>query len=546
MPDNQTTVFSREDLYKEIWEISLTGVSKKYNLNYSLLRAKCLEANIPIPPSGYWTKIEYGKPVDRLPLPEALINTVNISPEDKPKQRKISSKVVGKTEEQQVEKKTETSLEIPKESKSLEDVPENQEEQKPELHVMRRPVSGEHNTYSREKLYSEVWAKPVTEVALQYGVSDVAIHKMCKTLNVPVPPRGYWAKLKSGIKEEKPPLPPTTGVSSIEGSKTFECVQVESPTTQLKFLSDDERRNVLIAAQELQITPEGISLHKKIAAYKSIVNQWNKNDQKEEGAQRSFKSYTNRPPFLAGVISNDQLPRVYRILDALYRKIENLGGSINDDLSVNIRNEHISFDVFEGQNEVKHILTKQEAKSLIEYQDAKKRHSWASEPKFRKYDYVFNGLLRIGIRQYKIFKETEKIDIESKLGDVLIELYEESEIVRIDREAREEAARKKAEEDRLREERRNNYNNEIDKVIALNNEAQDYETACRIRSYIAAIEKADVDEEPNEKAMEWLEWAKKKADWYDPTIARKDDIFGKREHKKSKEEKSLEKKRYWW
>ncbi len=46
-------------------------------------------------------------------------------------------------------------------------------------------------------LYEEVWAKPVVDVAVQYGVSDVAIHKICKSLNVPVPPRGYWAKLKA-------------------------------------------------------------------------------------------------------------------------------------------------------------------------------------------------------------------------------------------------------------------------------------------------------------------------------------------------------------
>lgn len=38
---------------------------------------------------------------------------------------------------------------------------------------------------------------------------------------------------------------------------------------------------------------------------------------------------------------------------------------------------------------------------------------------------------------------------------------------------------------------------------------------------------------------------KAKADWYDPTVAAKDEFFGEREHEKSKEQKKLEKRYYW-
>lgn len=54
------------------------------------------------------------------------------------------------------------------------------------------------NSYERDRLYREVWSEPVTAVAKRYGVSDVAIHKACKRLQVAVPPRGYWAKLSAG------------------------------------------------------------------------------------------------------------------------------------------------------------------------------------------------------------------------------------------------------------------------------------------------------------------------------------------------------------
>lgn len=62
-------------------------------------------------------------------------------------------------------------------------------------------------TISREDLYFLVWSKPTTEVANILGVSDVAVAKRCKKLNVPKPPRGYWAKINAGQQVEITPLP---------------------------------------------------------------------------------------------------------------------------------------------------------------------------------------------------------------------------------------------------------------------------------------------------------------------------------------------------
>lgn len=63
---------------------------------------------------------------------------------------------------------------------------------------------------SREELFEKVWSKSGTKLSEELGVSDVAIAKRCKKLNVPSPPRGYWAKLEAGHRLERPKLPPTT------------------------------------------------------------------------------------------------------------------------------------------------------------------------------------------------------------------------------------------------------------------------------------------------------------------------------------------------
>ncbi|MSR25235.1 MAG: hypothetical protein EXR96_09145 [Nitrospiraceae bacterium] len=44
------------------------------------------------------------------------------------------------------------------------------------------------------------------ELARTLGISDVAVSKWCGKLRIPVPGRGYWAKLAAGHKLPVPPL----------------------------------------------------------------------------------------------------------------------------------------------------------------------------------------------------------------------------------------------------------------------------------------------------------------------------------------------------
>jgi hypothetical protein len=67
-----------------------------------------------------------------------------------------------------------------------------------------RPIS----KYSRQELYDLIWSTSTVQLAKQFGVSDVAIAKRCKRLQIPKPAPGYWAKVAVGRKPGKPLLPP--------------------------------------------------------------------------------------------------------------------------------------------------------------------------------------------------------------------------------------------------------------------------------------------------------------------------------------------------
>lgn len=61
---------------------------------------------------------------------------------------------------------------------------------------------------TRQALYDLVWEKPVRTVAGELGLSDVGLKKVCARFDIPVPHRGYWARLAAGQRVHQSPLPP--------------------------------------------------------------------------------------------------------------------------------------------------------------------------------------------------------------------------------------------------------------------------------------------------------------------------------------------------
>lgn len=62
-------------------------------------------------------------------------------------------------------------------------------------------------TLTRQEMYDLVWSKPMTQLALEFDISDVGLRKICKAAKVPTPGIGYWAKLANGKAVAKMELP---------------------------------------------------------------------------------------------------------------------------------------------------------------------------------------------------------------------------------------------------------------------------------------------------------------------------------------------------
>lgn len=426
---------NRKILYDEIWKLSVSGVAKKYNLNYSKLIKSLKENNIPYPSSGYWTKLTCGKDVSNevVPLPASEIEEVYLSPVD------YNSVAV-------------------QNSKNIES-------------VSPQPKKAEN----------------------------------------------------------------TSKVDKKEKGSTF------VPDNILLYLSDNERKTVLAAFSEVH-AKRNSKLHPILVAYKKTIEEW----RQKENSHIGRMYYDNRSgisikqPALMSEVSEAGLNRVIIILDAIYKTIEKLGGKVIENLSMKIREDIVRITFAEGQDKCPHELTKREAKDLLEYKDKVKHNEYASKPQIKKYDYFYNGKLRIKFENGSYIRDNEQQKLEDRLNEILIQLYNISETNRKIREKREEDHRKYLEEKRREEKRLENIEKEKQKTQSLVNEAKDYQLACEIRNYIKSISDGIV---LTDEKKEWVKWAEEKADWFDPTIAREDIYLGKREHTLSEDKKQLIKER---
>lgn len=75
---------SREELYRRVWESPVTRLAAEFDISDVGLSKACRAHAIPLPPRGYWTKLQHGKSVVKPPLPPSATNDVVI---DAPRHR---------------------------------------------------------------------------------------------------------------------------------------------------------------------------------------------------------------------------------------------------------------------------------------------------------------------------------------------------------------------------------------------------------------------------------------------------------------------------
>jgi len=354
------------------------------------------------------------------------------------------------------------------------------------------------NTYEREKLYQEVWSEPVMTVAKRYGVSGVALAKTCRKLAVPVPPGGFWAKIRPNRKVPRTPLPPFRGQKIL----TSRIRIVEGPL-------QPELEQIL--ENELNVTiPSPVPIPERLHNPHPLVQQ-------SAAIYRDLKPgdyglFWRRQNSLDLQVGPASLSRALRICDGLIKVLETLGwqvhvgGVSHHGNFVTVLGQSIQFGIEEDLDRFLHVLTPQEERK-------KARGEYIRDI---KWDYHPSGRLKIRIKDCgygdglrKSWSDSARNRLEVQLDEFLEAIrYYVAQRLATQRERERKAIEKAAIRARLAEFQAKREAAKR-RIAEMNAHTDAWHVAQRIRAFVRASLEAGAEDG-------WVRWALSHADRIDP------------------------------
>lgn len=358
----------------------------------------------------------------------------------------------------------------------------------------------------RQALYDQVWFTPMARLAEEYGISDVALAKICKKLTVPYPGRGYWRRKETGKAVKQLPLPPSQDPSKQQ-------VTIHR-TVRVEMALSEEALQRIAAEQAPEQTievPERLGeTHRLISGQ---LTNWRSASVDEYGA---IQSGTLRQLNIR--VSPQALSRALRIMNTLFLALEGRGYQVGNQegyrktLGARINGEPVEFGI-------------EEKFQRIELpQEPKRRSNPWSYPR-HEYRYVAMGVLTLKINEWvdgaqKSWRDGKTARLETTLNDFLVGLLTVAEALKARRLKQEEEARLRQEAQRRREEEEQLQQAERNKRQALEQEAANWTKAQQLRTYLSAVKELVIAKhgeiQPGSHADQWLTWAHQHANRLDP------------------------------
>jgi hypothetical protein len=306
-------------------------------------------------------------------------------------------------------------------------------------------------TVSREELYEQVWSRPMTKVAAEYGVTSTALKKTCDRHQIPTPERGYWAKLAHGKPVRRGPLPALA-------ESRLDRIRISGDKAQRIAEHVRKARTEARGRLELRVVPELAASTRTDTRLEEarILGATRRDISKARLDEQGFATAQGR-----GIVSLKISPRsIDRALQVLTRlfclaEIEGYRPKISAaGLDLATDDVSIAFGLQEQSQKILRQPTAAELKGRDDLHRGPSRLAWP------KYDYSPSGRLAIiihanshsGLR--RTYSDGKTQSIEAMLPEIVAALAEHAALLRERRRAAEERARehREAEIHRQREE----------------------------------------------------------------------------------------------
>jgi len=416
----------------------------------------------------------------------------------------------------------------------------------------------------RQKLFDEVWKEPMTTVAKRYEISDNGLRKRCVKLEIPLPPAGYWAKLQAGKSvPAQPELPPykalfihkQAGVSIDTDKKPglkLELIDITENTSEqlqelegLGLLSPESKERFLSWCKKIEVPKRVAQYNQLIINYQEEMEYRKKRDEVHRFHDKfSFSlnytldntkiKYRDNKAVLPIYVSNKQANRAYRLVEALIKSVEELGGNVTvgsgvkDNASFKLFGYNFSFQLFEIMVKRRTLLSSQPDNYPTDFKPMyEKVFSGRFEIEFEE---VLDPWQKVKTPKGVKFVDSDDNPIEKQIGDIFIALCKmanesfmadlkherERELMEIERkrlQAIEEEKRKRVQQTEEQKRRRNHLMENIEQQM------ESWFMSQRLRKYAEELEvyALATDNETNkELLLSYIDLVHRKAKNCDP------------------------------
>tara|TARA_R110000868_G_scaffold61059_1_gene185665 strand:- start:6494 stop:7663 length:1170 start_codon:yes stop_codon:yes gene_type:complete len=356
---------------------------------------------------------------------------------------------------------------------------------------------------TRKELHRRVWATPVSRLAGEFGISGRGLGKICASRDIPVPPRGWWARRAAQRTATIQPLPTTRPADEI---------------ILIGHGSGARRRQM---ASEVSATVPAITViipdrldapSPPVAATRRAMTR----RPREDGLlypRRNSAALDLR-------VSPAQLDRALRILEGVSRALEECGLAIRIDREERVSlieglEETVTFALFERMKHVPYQPTQADLRR-------KASSPWITIPETvpvpaGRLTLAITNAEGLGIRQRWADGKVQRL--ETLAGKFIEGVYVAAHALRSDRE------RKAAWQRHLEEMRRQREQEQRDAALYSAREAyvldclKAWRRARDIRVMIEEFEGAITHSETTDRddRNAWTEWARLYADRIDPS-----------------------------
>jgi len=376
---------------------------------------------------------------------------------------------------------------------------------------------GEQSTeLTREELYTRVRAEPMTILARRYGLSDRGLAKTCARMGIPVPGRGYWAKVQSGR------VPPQTKLPKIKAG-------------QRSVLVLSKRGNILEEKKELNDFSEHIESvmdpENQIIVPDTLIDplplvERTARSLRGAGADGHGMVRPRAKHCLDIQVGKESIDRAARIMDALIKALDarDIELVYTEDKEKGVRlvvdDEVLEFRLEEKSRREKYMPTPAEQKELDK--DSWYRYRLPDDKFFPSGDLS----LKLGTGYSSGLRSTwadgKQQRVEKCLNRFIATAYKAAAHQKAERIRHEKEERERKEQQRRNEILRRQIEQEQKRLDHFNEQAKAWQEAQQLRAYVQAVRSAGYYSigsiTGGLNINDWYAWALEQANRLDPTI----------------------------